>query len=64
MIPRRPDAPSSLFRSEDNSEIRLQNGTSEARKGYLGKVLREYILLLIRILDDQSQRIDSAVFRL
>ena len=60
MIPRRPDAPSSLFRSEDNSEIRLQNGTSEARKGYLGKVLREYILLL----DDQSQRIDSAVFRL
>ena len=27
-------------------------------------MLREYILLLIRILDDQSQRIDSAVFRL
>ena len=63
-IPSRPDAPSRLFSSEEDSEVPLQDGTSEPRKGYLGRMLREYIILLIRILDDQSQRIGSAVFRL
>ena len=63
-IPCQPEAPSRLFRSEDESEIRLQNGTSEPRNEYLGKRLREYIQLLIRILDEQSQKMDSDVFRL
>ena len=63
-IPCQPEAPSRLFCSEDGSAIQLRNGTAVPRNEYLEKMLREYIQLLNQILDKQTQRIDSSVFRL
>ena len=63
-IPFQPEASGLLFRTEDDTPISLRNGTLEPPNGYLVKMLKEYVLLLIRILDKQTQKVDNSIFRL
>ena len=59
-IPADPEAPNRLFMTNSDKQVATDDGKRVKLNQYLGGCLREYISLLVEILNIHSRRIDSS----